>query len=56
MKNNRCLLSALILAGCATTATTSPEQKFKKADTNKDGQLTLAEYQSYLARRDAAIR
>lgn len=29
---------------------------FDEADTNKDGQLTYAEYQSYLARRDAAVR
>jgi Ca2+-binding EF-hand superfamily protein len=29
---------------------------FREADTNKDGQVTLAEYQNYLARRDAAVR
>ena len=29
---------------------------FSEADTNKDGQVTLAEYQNYLARRDAAVR
>jgi EF hand/EF-hand domain pair len=29
---------------------------FDEADTNKDGQVTLAEYKSYLARRDAAVR
>lgn len=29
---------------------------FNEADTNKDGQVTLAEYQSYLARRNAAVR
>lgn len=29
---------------------------FNEADTNKDGQVTLAEYQSYLALRDAAVR
>lgn len=137
MKNKFYLIPTLLLAGCATTASSSPEQKFKKADgdnngtvsrteatnmiianafdmydansdgyvsekefvasggnaqsfrkvnksgsgkislaeaqasplvfnnfvvsfdeadTNKDGQLTYAEYQSYLARRDAAVR
>jgi len=29
---------------------------FDEADTNKNGQVTLAEYQSYLALRDAAVR
>ena len=29
---------------------------FDEADTNKDGQVTLAEYQSYLQLRDAAVR
>jgi Ca2+-binding EF-hand superfamily protein len=29
---------------------------FNEADTNKDGQVTLAEYQSYLVRRNAAVR
>lgn len=29
---------------------------FREADTNQDGQVTLAEYQSYLARRNAAVR
>lgn len=29
---------------------------FNEADTNKDGQVTLAEYKSYLARRNAAVR
>ena len=29
---------------------------FDEADTNKDGQVTLAEYQSYLELRDAAVR
>jgi Ca2+-binding EF-hand superfamily protein len=29
---------------------------FDEADTNNDGQLTLAEYQSYLQLRDAAVR
>jgi Ca2+-binding EF-hand superfamily protein len=29
---------------------------FDEADTNKDGQVTLAEYQSYLERRNAAVR
>ena len=29
---------------------------FDEADTNKDGQVTWAEYQSYLALRDAAVR
>lgn len=29
---------------------------FNEADTNKDGQVTLAEYQSYLERRNAAVR
>lgn len=29
---------------------------FNEADTNKDGQVTLAEYQSYLALRNAAVR
>jgi Ca2+-binding EF-hand superfamily protein len=29
---------------------------FDEADTNKDGQVTLAEYQSYLTLRDAAVR
>ncbi len=29
---------------------------FDEADTNKDGQVTLAEYQSYLQSRDAAVR
>ena len=29
---------------------------FDEADANKDGQVTLAEYQSYLALRDAAVR
>lgn len=29
---------------------------FHEADTNKDGQVTFAEYQSYLARRNAAVR
>jgi Ca2+-binding EF-hand superfamily protein len=29
---------------------------FDEADTNKDGQVTLAEYESYLALRDAAVR
>jgi Ca2+-binding EF-hand superfamily protein len=29
---------------------------FNEADANKDGQVTLAEYQSYLALRDAAVR
>lgn len=29
---------------------------FNEADTNKDGEVTLPEYQSYLALRDAAVR
>jgi Ca2+-binding EF-hand superfamily protein len=29
---------------------------FDEADVNKDGQVTLAEYQSYLALRNAAVR
>jgi len=29
---------------------------FNEADTNKDGQVTLAEYKSYLERRNAAVR
>lgn len=29
---------------------------FDEADTNKDGEVTLAEYQSYLALRDAVVR
>jgi Ca2+-binding EF-hand superfamily protein len=29
---------------------------FDEADTNKDGQVTLVEYQSYLALRDATVR
>ena len=29
---------------------------FDEADTNKNGQVTLAEYQSYLALRDATVR
>ena len=29
---------------------------FDEADVNKNGQVTLAEYQSYLALRDAAVR
>lgn len=29
---------------------------FDEADTNKDGQVTLAEYQSYLEMRDAVVR
>jgi len=29
---------------------------FDEADANKDGQVTLAEYESYLALRDAAVR
>lgn len=29
---------------------------FDEADTNKDGQVTLAEYQSYLEARDAVVR
>lgn len=29
---------------------------FDEADVNKDGQVTLAEYQSYLKLRDAAVR
>jgi len=29
---------------------------FNEADTNKDGQVTLAEYQSYLELRNAAVR
>jgi len=29
---------------------------FDEADTNKDGQVTLAEYQSYIKLRDAAVR
>lgn len=29
---------------------------FDEADTNKDGQVTLTEYQSYLTLRDAAVR
>jgi Ca2+-binding EF-hand superfamily protein len=29
---------------------------FDEADTNKDGQVTFAEYKSYLALRDAAVR
>lgn len=29
---------------------------FNEADANKDGEVTLAEYQSYLALRDAAVR
>jgi Ca2+-binding EF-hand superfamily protein len=29
---------------------------FNEADTNKDGQVTLAEYRSYLAQRTAAVR
>ena len=29
---------------------------FDEADVNKDGEVTLAEYQSYLALRDAAVR
>ncbi len=29
---------------------------FDEADANKDGQVTLAEYQNYLKRRDAAVR
>ncbi|MCU0749398.1 MAG: EF-hand domain-containing protein [Akkermansiaceae bacterium] len=29
---------------------------FDEADTNKDGQVTLAEYQTYIKLRDAAVR
>ena len=29
---------------------------FREADSNHDGQVTLAEYQSYLSRRNAAVR
>lgn len=29
---------------------------FDEADANKDGKVTLAEYQDYLAQRDAAVR
>ena len=29
---------------------------FDEADANKDGQVTLAEYQSYIKLRDAAVR
>ena len=29
---------------------------FDEADTNKDGQVTLAEYQAYIKLRDAAVR
>jgi Ca2+-binding EF-hand superfamily protein len=29
---------------------------FDEADTNKDGQVTLAEYQNYLVKRNAAVR
>lgn len=29
---------------------------FDEADTNKNGQVTMAEYQSYLVRRNAAVR
>jgi hypothetical protein len=29
---------------------------FNEADINKDGQVTLAEYKSYLERRNAAVR
>jgi Ca2+-binding EF-hand superfamily protein len=29
---------------------------FNEADTNKDGEVSLAEYESYLALRDAAVR
>jgi Ca2+-binding EF-hand superfamily protein len=29
---------------------------FNEADTNKDGQVTMAEYQSYLALRNATVR
>ena len=33
-----------------------PDLSFDEADANKDGQVTLAEYRSYLQLRDAAVR
>ncbi len=37
------LLPALLLAGCATTSTPSPEQNFQRADKNGDGSVSRME-------------
>ena len=43
MKAIMTLLPALLLAGCATTSTPSPEQKFHQADQNGDGSVSRLE-------------
>jgi hypothetical protein len=37
------LLPALLLAGCATTSTPSPDQKFQRADKNGNGSVSRLE-------------
>jgi Ca2+-binding EF-hand superfamily protein len=37
------LLPALLLAGCATTSTPSPDQKFQQADKNGNGSVSRQE-------------
>ncbi len=43
MKLIKTLLPAFLLAGCATTATLTPEQKFQRADKNGDGSVSRLE-------------
>jgi Ca2+-binding EF-hand superfamily protein len=43
MKLIMTLLPALLLAGCATTSTPSPEQNFQRADKNGDGSVSRSE-------------
>lgn len=43
-----CLTTALFITSCATTPPApTPEQRFKSADTNGDGKVTRAEYDTH---------
>lgn len=43
MKLTKTFIPVLLLAGCATTSTSSPEQRFKQADKDGNGAVSRAE-------------
>ncbi len=48
MKLIHTIIPILMLAGCATTTTLSPEQRFKKADTDGNGSVSRQEATSLI--------
>lgn len=42
------IIPVLMLAGCTTTSTSSPEQKFKKADKDRNGSVSRQEATSLI--------